>query len=39
MRRRPYEITTSGSALLTERLETMSSFSSRGLARLKAAQP
>jgi len=38
-RRRPYEITTSGSALLSARLKAMSSFASHGLARLQTAQP
>jgi DNA-binding PadR family transcriptional regulator len=38
-RRRPYEITTTGSALLAARLAAMRSFASQGLARLQTAQP
>jgi DNA-binding PadR family transcriptional regulator len=38
-RRRPYEITTTGSAMLADRLKAMSSFASQGLARLQTAQP
>jgi len=37
-RRRPYEITAAGSALLTQRLEAMRSFAARGLAQLRTAQ-
>lgn len=35
-RRRPYEITAAGSALLTERLEAMRRFAVRGLAQLRS---
>lgn len=38
-RRRPYEITPTGSTLLSARLKAMSSFASQGLARLQAAWP
>lgn len=38
-RRRPYEITAAGSALLAERLQAMRSFAARGLAQLRAVQP
>ena len=34
-RRRPYEITAAGSAVLSERLHAMKSFATRGLAQLK----
>src|ERR1019366_7838545 len=37
-RRRPYEITAAGSALLTQRAEAMRSFAARGLAQLHTAQ-
>jgi DNA-binding PadR family transcriptional regulator len=37
-RRRPYELTEAGVAVLRERLETMRRFSARGLARLRTAQ-
>jgi DNA-binding PadR family transcriptional regulator len=37
-RRRPYEITAAGSAVLAERLEAMRSFAVRGLARLRSVQ-
>ena len=37
-RRRPYELTASGAAVLRERLEAMRSFAARGLARLREAQ-
>jgi DNA-binding PadR family transcriptional regulator len=37
-RRRPYEITAAGSAVLTERLEAMRTFANRGLAHLRAVQ-
>jgi DNA-binding PadR family transcriptional regulator len=35
-RRRPYEITAAGEAVLAERLRAMKTFASRGLAQLKA---
>lgn len=35
-RRRPYEITAAGAAVLQQRLEAMRSFASVGLARLRA---
>lgn len=38
-RRRPYEITAVGSALLAARLTAMSSFASHGLNHLRTAQP
>jgi len=38
-RRRPYEITASGSTVLTARLKAMSSFAAHGLARLRTASP
>lgn len=38
-RRRPYEITAAGSALLAQRLEAMRTFAVRGLAHLRPAQP
>ena len=38
-RRRPYEITPAGSALLAARLKAMSSFAAHGLTRLRTAQP
>ena len=38
-RRRPYEITAAGAAVLRQRLEAMRSFAARGLARLRAAHP
>lgn len=37
-RRRPYEITAAGAAVLRQRLEAMRSFAARGLARLQAVQ-
>jgi DNA-binding PadR family transcriptional regulator len=37
-RRRPYEITAAGSAVLHERLEAMRSFAVRGLAQLRSVQ-
>lgn len=37
-RRRPYEITATGSAVLTERLEAMRAFANRGLAHLRSAR-
>jgi DNA-binding PadR family transcriptional regulator len=36
-RRRPYEITAAGAAVLRQRLEAMRSFAARGLARLRTA--
>jgi DNA-binding PadR family transcriptional regulator len=38
-RRRPYEITAAGEAILRRRLEAMRSYAARGLARLRAATP
>jgi DNA-binding PadR family transcriptional regulator len=38
-RRRPYEITAAGAAVLNDRLEAMRRFANRGLARLRTAQP
>ena len=38
-RRRPYEITAAGSALLAQRLEAMRTFASRGLAQLRTVHP
>ncbi|PYI65464.1 PadR family transcriptional regulator [Arthrobacter livingstonensis] len=38
-RRRPYEITAAGAALLAARLKAMRSFSAHGLARLRTARP
>ena len=37
-RRRPYEITASGSLVLRERLEAMRTFATRGLAHLSAVR-
>src|SRR5665213_315458 len=37
-RRRPYEITAAGSALLSERLTAMRRFAARGLAQLRTVQ-
>jgi DNA-binding PadR family transcriptional regulator len=37
-RRRPYEITAAGAAVLRERLEAMRRFAAKGLARLRAVQ-
>jgi len=37
-RRRPYEITAAGSAVLAQRLEAMRTFATRGLAHLRAAR-
>ena len=37
-RRRPYELTAAGSALLAQRLEQMRRFATRGLAGLRMAQ-
>lgn len=37
-RRRPYEITAAGSALLAERLQAMRSFAVRGLAQLRSVR-
>jgi DNA-binding PadR family transcriptional regulator len=37
-RRRPYEITATGSEVLAQRLEAMRSFAARGLAQLRRAQ-
>jgi DNA-binding PadR family transcriptional regulator len=37
-RRRPYEITAAGSAVLTQRLEAMRAFANRGLAQLRSAR-
>ncbi|TWP35001.1 PadR family transcriptional regulator [Leekyejoonella antrihumi] len=38
-RRRPYEITAAGSALLAQRLEAMRAFAVRGLTQLRTVQP
>lgn len=37
-RRRPYEITAAGSAVLAQRLEAMRRFATRGLAQLRTAR-
>lgn len=38
-RRRPYELTASGSAVLAQRLRAMRNLATQGLARLRTAQP